>query len=90
MKVFVKNSWRVSPGQDRVYHTDEDCIHLNKTTPERIMEKELVNLVDVRECKECSGESDIGRGDSDHELNQFLQRDDIGPEDVGLTPEGER
>jgi hypothetical protein len=90
MKVFVKNSWRVNSGQQRVYHTDEDCQHLQKARQERIMEKELDNLIDVRECKECSGRSDSGTSGCSHELNQFLQRDDVGPEDVGLTPKGER
>jgi hypothetical protein len=67
---------KTQTGDDRRYHTDEDCTRF----PGRVVERELGDIADrFTECKFCSGEAESAGG-SEHGHRKALHRAD--PEDI--------
>lgn len=89
MKVLIKPKWRVNAVSDHVYHTDE-CQYVGKAKPDVFKKISLDDVPDgARECKACAGTADNERGERDS-LAEFIENNNVGPEDVGLSPMGER
>jgi len=90
MTVYLKPAWRVAAKQDRVYHT-KDCQHYQKAPDKSVFDEMAEEDVpdDVRICKECDGDSH-----RKHEQNSSqydtLSDPDFGPDDLDMTPTGER
>jgi hypothetical protein len=90
MKVLMKSKWRVNTVSDHVYHTKEDCQYIDKAKAGVFREVELEEVPDdARECKACSGTADNERPERDS-LAESIENNDIDPEDIGLSPMGER
>lgn len=87
MRVQLKPAWRTRSDSHRVYHT-EDCQYVERANEGAFKTKELEDIPDeVKECNACQGEFPQREGYS-HEFNEAVQ--DMDPEDLGLTPIGER
>lgn len=67
--VYVKS--KSHAGQRRVYHTDEDCTHLDKAT-DVIARDRHVLPEEYHECRRCAGEEP--KGGNDWSAYQALQR----------------
>lgn len=85
----MKPSWKVNSRADRVFHTKK-CQHYRKGDAEEFKEIPQEDVPDsVRVCKACAGTANKNRGARDS-LAYKLAQDDIGPEDYGMEPVGER
>lgn len=89
MTVYLKPSFRVNSSQERVYHT-EKCQHYRKGNPEVFKEIPKSEVPDnVRRCKACAGTANKNTSPREA-LADRLEREDFKPEDLGLSPMGER
>jgi len=90
MTVYLKPAWRVPARQDRVFHS-EKCQHYQKANDKSVFDEMPESEIpdDVRPCKECKGENNR-QFEQNRETYEKLQSEDFGPEDLDMTPTGER
>jgi hypothetical protein len=80
-------SQQLKGGYKSVYHSDPECHVLDQIEQRREVPDDHPLLEDRRECKYCTGYTPP-TGPKGTYLSTRL--DDLDPEDIGLTPNGER